>query len=456
MASFSTRGLRSACAISAVAVSALIAPGIAAAKKAPPPPQCSGAEAIEGAGSSLQNLAHVNVWIPEFNASANPLSCNGTNGSGGKPKVTYRQPAPGSVAGMEEWGFNGKPFKTSVNFVGTDEPPNSGQKAEMEAAAGNTAIQTIPVLQGAVAVLVHLPTGCTATSTPAGGRLVVTNSALEQAFAGKINTWKELDTASGNGDKLSSEACEAEAFGRFVRLDGSGTTHIFKKYLGLIDTAKFEVEGGASKNWSEISEEPNNQLWPVAANVKRPAKTGGGEEVSAVANTANTIGYANLADARNNAAHKFTTAGGKGTETFWVEVENAPAKGKKGPKFADPSTDGETSATATQANCAAEKYTNGAGTKFPPKTTVLPWNEVTTATTQTNYTLCGLTYDLALSGYAKAGESTAVATTVRNYLQFDLAVGAGGGQTLIDANHDYLELEKKLLKLAEKGSELVS
>lgn len=449
MKSFSARRLASACAMSAAAVAALAAPGAANATLGA---QCSGTE-IFGNGSSFQKLAQVETWSKQFNVSTNGTACSGTQGSGGTPKVTYE--STGSGTGMEKWGLNGHAVETAkYSYIGTDEPPNAAQKAELEAGT-KSVVEEIPVVQGAVAVIVHLPENCVASAEPKKkvviGRLALDNVTLEKIFRGTITKWSEITDA---GDKLSGAGCNPETeIQRAVRLDQSGTTHIFKKYLSLIDTAGFETEKGETKTWTEISEGLENKTWPKGSGlpVIRPAANGGGKLVELVANTPGSIAYANLADARAN--HKFTTEGGSGTSTFWAVVQNNGTATEKA-KFADPS-DNEEAATTSNSNCAKTKYTNSV-TKFPPKLTTEPWNEVTTATKEKNYPICGLTYDLLLKEYSKAsGTTEGQATTVVNYLKFELNEEAGGGQTLIE-NKDYERLPSKLVKESLSGVSAVT
>ena len=87
MPRLTSRGLRSTCVLSLLAMTALAAPGVASAE--PGGEQCSGVN-IEGKGASLQKLSQISVWTPNFNTSANALACSGSQGpdSGGLPPVT--------------------------------------------------------------------------------------------------------------------------------------------------------------------------------------------------------------------------------------------------------------------------------------------------------------------------------------------------------------------------------
>jgi ABC-type phosphate transport system substrate-binding protein len=458
MGLFSVRRTASACVISAAAVAALAAPGAASAAT-----QCSGSNII-AAGSTLQKLAQVSVWDPGFHTSANATACNGSQGSKGEPTISYE--SIGSGAGLEDWGFNSHAFEAGrVAVVATDEPVNLAQKAEIEKNETTkvaNSVQSIPVLQASVAIIVNLPSGCTASNgikkNPWPGRLVIENETLQKIWVGSITKWSEIKE---EGDKLTGATCNPETpITRVVRLDGSGTTHVFKKYLTLINgTGTFEVEklNGetvTSETWNEISEGAENTSWPAADHVVRSTKTGGGALVSKVAETPGSIGYANLADARANGGF---SAAGSGPETakFWAPIQNnglTVVAGKA--KFADPSTDGDTEPLA-KANCESTSYTNGKGQKFPPKLTADAWNSVTTSTKEKKYAICGLTYDMVLSKYsAYPGTSEGEATTAENFLTYVLETGLGGGQVAIGENHDYEPLPTKLLKEARAGAAL--
>ena len=481
---------RSACVLSAVAATALMAPSLASAKKTPPPEQCSGVTTLEGKGSTLQNNAQQKVWTQDFSTSLNGTACNGKNVGDESISVVYNatgvEGGTGSVQGMEAFGLNGQTSKVKkFNYVGTDEPPNEEQLKEMETANNGTKIESIPVLQASVAILVHLPKGCTAentTDSEAIGRFVFTNATLGKIFQGELKSWKSIleaektagDTIKGKSPAEQKE-CEEDEFKVIVRKDGSGTTHIVKRYLGLIEprNTPFELEegvagekSGAVYTWSgtnDIDQGNLNTAWPKALNKERECNDtceGGGELAHWVSTTENTIGYANLSDARGHGFGKKAGTAGSGTPVFWAPIENAPAKGKKPAHFADPSTDGEASETFTNANCEETKFTNGTE-KFPPKSTLDSWAAVTTATTEKHYTLCGLTYDLAFTSYKQAiggttegeqKEDEAIGTSVRNYLQFELSeTGVESGQALIH-NFDYLKLTSKLDKTATKGA----
>jgi ABC-type phosphate transport system substrate-binding protein len=444
MTSLVVRRLASACALSAAAAVALVAPGIANASTLGV--QCSGAN-ITGRGSSLQKIAQQEIWGPGFNTSANSKACNETQGSKGKPTVTYE--STGSGAGMEAWGLNAHAFEAEkVAFVGTDAPPNTAQREEIQSHSSKplvNTLQTIPVLQTAVSVPIDLPAHCSATSTSTPGRLVLDNVTLEKIWRGVITKWSEI---TENGDKLLNKEkliCNANAeITRIVRFDESGTTAIFKKYLGLINKEKNII---GEKGWTELATgKPFNQEWP--GTVVRPAEKGGQALVTKVAATESSIGYADLADVRHNGSFS-PTSGGGGKQRFWAKLQNNGLS-QEGETYADPSSNGD-SATLGNANCSSTEYTNGE-VPFPPASTLELWNEVTTKTAEPHYPICGLTYDLTFTEYSKyPGTTLNQATSVNNYITFVLNGAAGGGAALIK-NHDYLGLPTSLMSIAAKGA----
>jgi ABC-type phosphate transport system substrate-binding protein len=438
MTSLFARRLIPACILSAATVAALVAPGVASAT-GKLGAQCSGSN-ITGQGASVLKIAQQTVWDPDFNISGNAKACNGTQGTTAEPKVEYT--STGSGAGLESWGVNGHAgdFEASNAWVSTDEPPNSTQKAEIEAHGAAGTLETLPVLQGSLAIIVNLPAGCTATSkSPSPGRLVFNNVTLEKIFRGTITKWSEVTDA---GDKLAGTGCNPEtAIQPVVRPDDAGTTHIFKKYLRLINGGSFETEKAETKTWNEVSEGTENTTWPKAANVVRPAKTGDSAEIVKVAETAGSIGYGSLVNTRSNKSFTPPIGGGKQAR-FWTEIQNNGIGTTGTITYAEPAANSDVEAVGN-ANCVGEEYANGES-PFPPPSVLEPWNEVTTKTKEKNYTLCGLTYALAFTEYSKyPGTSLEEATTVQNFLRFVVGTsttkGAEGGQALIN-KHDYLAL----------------
>lgn len=350
-------------------------------------------------------------------------------------------------------------FSTTNAFIGVDEPPNETQLSNLDAqetmkAEGAESVESIPVAQAAVAIIVHLPEGCTANSTAAPNRLVLDDEDLKNIYEGVDTTWGSLtdggDAVTGTATKLA-EACSAVPIKVVVRLDGSGTTHITKRFLGQIDpstelTIK-ETEGKTSATWGELSEASLNKTWPTATKVVVATSKGGGGLAEEVNAQEGSIGYLNLFEAR---AKGFAPA----TATkFWVEVQKSSKKGKAA--YEEPSTNGDTSTTQADSNCKKEDYVvAGTDTTFPPESTLVPWDKVATNLTEKTYALCGLTYDIAFKNYASVpGTTKAEEETVKQYIQF--LTNKKGGQAEL-AGHDYLALPSAVSTKAIAGAAGIS
>lgn len=514
------RRFASACVVSAAAAFAVAMPTAASATtKTDLGAQCSGS-AIKGHGSTFQAPILVK-WASEFSTSGNVFACAGKTGQGTEQVVKVEFLHEGSNAGsgacLHGWGAeSSEPVKyKEFSFCGTDEAPNPTQKSEIEShktgGEGN-ALETIPVLQGAVAVIVHLPAGCVAESEieKSGklyklGRLVLNDSSVEGVYSGKITTWKQLIknqeeggagndklTCKGGTDGKTAAEEEEERITPVVRLDHSGTTHIFKSFLEQVDTGKLLMEtypeevGGkktgcgkelaeSEELWTEVAEACQNQRWPKAAEVVRGTESGNPGVVKRVNERESSMGYADLAVARE--FHYFSglsevvggkkvvvikggenkkgsaTKVGEQNQEFWAEVQDTATPSKTG--YAEPSSDGDVE-KAANSNCKETSYTNEAGKKFPPENTREPWNGAKAELTEKNYAVCGLTYDLALRQYAffdhggSEQATLAEATSVENFLLWALNSKPEGGGSL-EKDTDYEKLSSTIIKKAETG-----
>jgi hypothetical protein len=296
--------------------------------------------------------------------------------------------------------------------------------------------ETIPVLQVAVVLPVHLPTSCVATSTSAPGQLVISDRTLGELWTGAVDTWEELvqrEAANHSGDAISGAGClPSTPITRVVHLNASGDTYIFKRHLGLSNTASMPFESG-EKTWNESAEGRENTSWPVADNVVRPAHRGATEEVAKVASTVSSIGYASLWNVREQGSFS-RTGDGPGTSKFWLELEDNPnndtGKPAKTIKAADPAENGDVEANGN-ANCDKTKYLN------VPNTSSEPWNNTIAQLHQKNYPLCGLSYIIRCSFWAQCTGATAPAeTTVENLIAYITSKKKGAGQEVIEG-HNY-------------------
>jgi ABC-type phosphate transport system substrate-binding protein len=443
------RRLATACILPAAAFAALAGPSAASASPFLPASigACQG-ENITGQGSTLQEKAQA-VWTGDFNIDACPLSPPTIT----EPVVKY---APsGSGPGLESWGVEGGHthgnFAPTNEFFGTDNAPTVTQREEIEEEAtggvGAGPVETVPVEQAAVAVIVNLPEGCSVKGKLGKTKLAryyFSNAQLQAIFEGK-ETWDDLTGVAGEKLKCKGKADKgngANLIKRVVRLEGSGTTAITMKYLYLINNSA-TVDNG--KSWDEEAQLAGNTTWPNEATNAVIRGKGSGGVVAAVAANPGSVGYVNLANARVEfGEHASATK-------FWVELENGSGT------FAEPSTDGDTASPALS-NCAETNYTNG--TKhFPPTSVYKAWNEVTTATTEPNYTLCGLTYDVVAQKYEPynaKGATAKAARTVRDYVNYVLDESTSGGQTRLNENHDYLALPALIDGIAKEGAEEIT
>jgi ABC-type phosphate transport system substrate-binding protein len=562
MTYLSARRMLSACVVSVAAVAALTAPGTASAAT-DLTHQCAGSN-IKGLGSTFQAPAQEPVWNLDFDKSASPadtnvLACAGQTGQGSLETREVKYETLGSDAGsgacLKDFGAGEAP-KYGVRsgegfpFCGTDEAPSAKSLGEMEADNENKtsepeSIESLPVLQGAVAVIVHLPTGCkaqnkvkeTKTGAPLElGRLALDDLTVLKIYRGEIKDWGEVLAAQGTGHGEDAMTCkygvfhetkeeeeEATEEGKndtinvVVRTDKSGTTHIFKSFLAQVEEreglSEFKAEAfplditeenvakenackaalpEETKSFKAVQEGCENQRWPTAAHIIRPIFRPGSKVqkigykgnpgvVYEVNFTPSSIGYADLAVAREeNAfsancqgakAHPASECGGenkKGTETkvgeqsekFWAVLQNSKTVGET---YTDPSTNGDVEAPA-QSFCASTDFIGKVGETIPPASTRVPWNTVKAALVESDYSLCGLTYDLALRVYkpflehiASGAMTTeeeekgkAEAQTVRDYLLWEVNASADGGGAYIK-NHDYEKLPTAIQKKAETG-----
>lgn len=511
----------------AMALLALGMTGFASAKKSHPEPdvlpQCTGAEEVRTEGSTFQGPAGF-LWTG-FNTETEKATGTGFNVSsakaackGEKPKVRYEQKSSdsrGSGSCLKTMGIGIHKFEEEVGgikyprlnkypFCGTDEAPSESVKTEVEAYAEGSlepgeeggqkgeGVETLPVAQGAEAIIIHLPKDCLASSeitTSKGkkeslGRLALDDETIEEIYRGTITTWKQaLEKQGTHGhDKLTcTEGGENDTIRPVVRHDKSGTTHIFKAWLLQVYSGEwaaeaFEkvngteepckghtgLEAGHTVTWAQTAEGCENQRWPEAAHVLRPTESGNQGVVNAVNSTESSIGYADLAVAHEFKFFSEKEQGGenkKGEQNkkFWAVVQDSKIGAEGEPTYEDPSTKGDT-AKGAESNCKDSVYVSKVGEEFPPKTTRKDWSKVKAEAVSKTYGICGLTYDLAPRQYypflKKYGiseeESKKIATTVHDYLVF-VTSKTGGAKEL--KTSFYEGLPKAVQAEAELGAE---
>jgi len=503
--------------VSVAALAALALPNVAAAKEEPKPDintQCSG-PAIQGEGSTFQGPAEFQLtgfnWETSkeqatgYNSSANEFACSGTQGTKEKPTVRYNQTNPlerGSGSCLKSFGVGVTTFGEEKEekgakdhyprvhkfpYCGTDEAPSAAAKAEMEKFAESPSpIESIPFAQGALAVIINLPAGCTASSEPVVKtkltpvtRLSLDQSTVEAIFRGTDRTWKSVIEAQGGhaNNKLTCTGGEAEENQKikiYPRADKSGTTHVFKKFLEQVNEAPFEAEKGTfacssekgveSKTWEQVSEGCENQRWPVATEIIRPKNSGNQGVIEEVGKNPSSLSYADLAVAREYEGGYFSGKAKKGGENkkgeanhaFWALVQN----NKEKVEYQDPSSNKDVEKKANS-NCAKTVYIAKVGEKVPPPSTLSDWSKVKGSIISVTYPICGLTYVIApqlyfpyLTKYAgeTAETSKAIATSAHDFIHWAVNAKAGGGGPTLK-NTDYEKISGTVQKEAELGAE---
>ena len=230
---------------------------------------------------------------------------------------------------------------------------------------------------------------------------------------GSLKIWNKVQTATGVG-------CVNAPITRVVRAEGSGTTYQLKAYLNLIDTGGLAcTEGG--QGWKQLEEigadgRPNT-VWPerLAGGCSATAVSGlvtakgGAAEVNAVDGIEGSIGYAVLPDVE---AHKTG-------RTHWLKLQNNGLSNKLSiARMVRP-----VEAAGNTAECESTLY----GVPKKAKASLAnvadgDWSAVTGgnpsigAADPSAYPLCALTYDIALTNYAKAGFTAGQELSAAAYL----------------------------------------
>jgi len=392
---------------------------------------------VKGMGSFLQTRAQQQWSFGKlgFNLSSSPRACSGSQGTGGKPQVSF---VPlGSPAALRHWGaedgsLHVEGFGFLANFVATDIAPSGpvseegSMLAKMKAALGSD-LAVVPVTQTAIAIAAHPP------QLPAHAACTVPriNSVqLQKVFSGELKNWRQLNAAS---DPNLGGDCD-QAITRIVRDESSGTTYQFKHYLSSINPAPLACSGKEKRTWAQLQapfggETSPNQEWPRNAacsegegpvtTVSGPIAEGGGGPLGYVRETPGTITYGSLPEAQQQAPGQV------------IDVYN-------GVKFADPEN-GEGGAA-----CGAANYVRPAGWEGGVD---IDWSQVYGSdpnigeVAKNAYPICTLTYDVAATNRFSAK----AATTVHDYLAF--AVDKEGGQAAV-RNIGYHDLPSPIVKAA--------
>jgi ABC-type phosphate transport system substrate-binding protein len=276
-------------------------------------------------------------------------------------------------------------------------------------------LMSFPIGGSSVAIAVNLvPADCKKNAAPT--ELKFSGKEVSRLFGGEVETWEDPEIVANNPE-LKTDECDGKVT-RVVREDNSGTTNILKGYLERLEL-NFEkstvgprtgFECAPAHTWASYNTSPNTK-WPEASEggvckggaYIHAEKSGGPELIKTVEATANSVGYADLADA-------------VGHGLILAKVENAQSngKGEVGAVYEAP-------VAGTLANCkysedltlpeggsaegavglgAHENYSNTPAANSPE-------NHVFASLKGTKYPICGLTFDLVYEGEGR-DETTAI------------------------------------------------
>jgi ABC-type phosphate transport system substrate-binding protein len=379
---------------------ALLGPGATGASAT----TCPNSLTFVGIGPAAQNVAQ-ETWTAGYAAA-----CLNS------PEPEYSPVASGPAGPeLEAFRFIGSgSIDHEAQFVGSDAPPSAAQITNAEAVSGGAKPVIVPVAQTAIVVVIHPPANC---KFPANKGITWTE--LNKVFGGSgITSWNQFS----NIEATVTGACNHEIT-RVVRGDASGTTKEFKKYLSVLETSKGAAglpcatgTGSATRwaeltNWSSASGEPNI-VWPqCTASTPIVARGGGRALARCVANNANTIGYADLPDA-------------KGASDGIVVLQNGEVAGT--PIYAHPDN-----TTTSTARCESARYTVPVEGREGHSGKSVDWSGVSGAAPSvggTEYPLCTLTYDLGWDNYADAGygtNATGWGLDVAAYVKYEVTPSEG-------------------------------
>jgi ABC-type phosphate transport system substrate-binding protein len=408
--------------------------------------KCEGPN-INGEGGSFARDAQT-----VFNANFKTNYCIGTSGFG---SINVAYAPEGSGAGVTAMVNRA----LTPRFGGTDDPPTATQVAQMNAgtttpgtdaiATDNGKIHVFPIAVGSVVALVNPPDGCNLetlndefrtvsaaeiTSTPAKKGLLrvrFPKDLFEEVWAGESNAkWTEAFP------ELSGANCEVPIT-RVVRFDQSGTTFTLKDYLSTIDPAREWKTKYATQGTILTREWPNATFGPLAdcSGAEGPGSQadnidhltsactkGNGPLIAKLLLVDGSIGYADLATARNNSttlaldASKTTVP----TGAYWTQVENGAGD------FTEPTADEANGYKATGAtkgsNCLDAEFKN------VPTSSFGDWANTSGVNSNEGWGICTLTYALAFDDNAavwgNTTEEEAKARTVKDYEESLVTDGA--------------------------------
>ncbi len=479
----------------ASALAALTAIGFAAPATADfTSAKCAGTN-LDGNGASFAKGAQ-----EVFNFNFKNFYCSGSG-----LNVAYN--ANGSGAGILTMQLR----NNASRFGGSDDPPTPAQVALMNSGGIEVAgkveadtnpsndgkVHVIPIAAGAIAPLVNFPEGCnpealadkyrTVSAAQVTGdaklkgilRVRFTKAKYAKVWAGEENAkWSEAFPELA----AQGAACEKPII-RVVRFDKSGTTFGFKDYLRTIEpsrgwTTTFETGANGNREWPNAefgfpaSGEEKSQC---GAKVSAPGgkqtndsidfltsacANGAGELVKKLSETDGSIGYADIATARNASTTLAVNAALSSAPTtpYWSQVQNgtiAVGSGEEGEGkgFTEPTFDEANGFKTTAAGNPTQKGANCLSPTIfqnTPGDSFGDWSKTSGVNAATGYGICTLTYALVFDDNATVFGSTpeeeGKARTLKDYMESIV----GNAQSQLFAA-DYAPLPGPLLTLAQSA-----
>ncbi len=330
---------------------------------------------------------------------------------------------------------------------------------------------------------------------------------LEQIWDGTPTTWGQITKNHMTGtptNPLEAEenitTCDSVPVRRLVRFDGSGTTYNFKAYLGLLPVGV----GGSTNNpvWEKSPVVGTNTTWPLTTSSTGvpkavPTKAGTNEFVNecnetvsgpdrictgsangnpfvaaAVAATDGSIGYSDLATARQNGFtvtpnKEAATKPEKNDLTYWIPLQTInpekPVSERVGSNNYVEPTNSPISNIGNGKEVRGSNCTNADYRGIPPITesdpdpTLGDWaNAIGTGSKDTTtFPNCAITYDFVWDDdapvYGNTPEEQGKARTIKDYFT---TVESEGGQLSLEGE-DYGALSPEIIRIARIGVESI-
>ena len=239
-------------------------------------------------------------------------------------------------------------------------------------------------------------------------RIRFTEAILEDIWAGDgtFDTWGKvfgINIVDADGGSGPTEAeCRAKPIIRVVRFDDSGTSYVFKDYLGSIDP---------SEGWLTDYITPDTRTWPNpdrlvggVDTLQPAAANGNGAMRDKARDTDGSIAYPELGTARGGTGNQFVRQDGA-DDKYWTQAQNGLAE------FQDPAqqalsfkSSGGAGNVDKGARCSAITQIDGVPTGSDPTLNAGGWTAASMVNTDTSgqYGICSLTYILAWDDSADA------------------------------------------------------